>query len=62
MRQFQSSVSLWPAPHFLGDSPYGFAAWIIEREAALHLEHEQHKPTIRQIIEQHHDRNGRTIG
>jgi hypothetical protein len=62
MHRFRLSSSLWPAPQFPGDSRDGFAAWIIEREASLLDKHdEQRIATIRQIIETHHDRNGRTI-
>jgi hypothetical protein len=59
MRNFRPYASLWNAPKFLGHSSSGFAAWIVAREVPLGA---PRTPTIRQIVEAHHDRNSRTIG
>jgi len=62
MVRFQPSFSFWPRPRFLGESRQGLAAWIVDRDAALHDQHAVARDTaIQRIIESHHDENGQTI-
>jgi hypothetical protein len=62
MFRFQPSLSFWPRPRFLGESPKGLAAWIVDRDALLHDKQDvARNAAIRQIIDNHHDENGRTI-
>jgi hypothetical protein len=58
MVKFRPSFSLWPRPQFLADSGGGLSAWLTRRESSAGAEHETQ---IREIVEDYHDRNGRTI-
>ena len=60
MARFQPSLAFWPPPQFLGESQKGFAAWIVGRHASLH-DKVGRDTAIRRIIDNHHDKNGRTI-
>jgi hypothetical protein len=60
--KFQPSFSFWPPPQFLGDSPVGLAAWLTHREVGMNERLEGRRArAIRQIIDNHHDKNGRTL-
>jgi hypothetical protein len=62
MPRFQPSFSFWPRPQFLGGSKDGLEAWLIERDAVVaDPDNQLREDTIRQIIDEHHDRNSRTI-
>ena len=62
MVKFQPSFSFWPRPQFLGESRQGLAAWILDREVSRPSNQvDVRRRTIQHIIDNHHDRNGRTI-
>ena len=56
--KFRPSFSLWPRPQFLADSGGSLNSWMTRRDAPEGEERDEH---IRQIIEDYHDQNGRTI-
>jgi hypothetical protein len=58
MGNFRPSFSFWPPPRFLADSSGGLAAWMTRRDTP---ETEEGDKRIREIVEQYHDENGRTI-
>jgi hypothetical protein len=62
MVRFQPSFSFWPQPRFLGDSRRGFASWIVDRTPSEQDKHDAARDlAIQRIIDNHHDKNGRTI-
>ena len=62
MHTFRPSFAYWPPPQFLGDSPLGFAEWIVARDSkAAELQKAASAHAINRLIDEHHDRYARTI-
>lgn len=62
MPRFQPSFSFWPRPQFLGGAKDGLEAWMTRRDEDMEgPADKQRAETISQIIDDHHDRNSRTI-
>jgi hypothetical protein len=62
MPRFQPSFSFWPRPQFLGGAKGGLEAWMTRRDEEMEETHDKARTdTIKQIIDEYHDRNGRTI-
>ena len=62
MRMFEPAFGLWPKPQFLGGSPDGLSAWIVQRDTIEDLRLEQLRTDmVKHIIDTHHDRHARVI-
>jgi len=61
---FEPAFAFWPPPRFLGDSPDGLSAWIVERDTIEDRRVEQSQSrsdVIKQIVDAHHDRHAQII-
>lgn len=63
MPKFQPSFSLWPTPRFRGDEYSGFFSWIGRQQHLPNLAGGRAQAdTVKQMVEDHHDRHARTVG